>query len=204
MLNKPSKIPSSTDTVLVFPIDPATSKFDAKSYYSGLTDNRVDSEEIKQVLIDLETVIKPISEQEARGNKLFNLVLLIIVMTFISVEVFALFIKNYTLLCLELVIFLVFVGIRWFVWGNIKKRYKKRYADESLRSLNKHAAGFVQKGLSWKLPESYPHWIELHKEYMTNPGGYSAPAAYKQEESPGTNLYQNSYYQNQYNNYNQA
>jgi len=153
----PSRVPLTSDEVLVFPYDQCICRmsFLKTNYYSGMTDNRASLEYVKSVLAQADAICRP----RLAGPRWFTLSLTIAnlfwVISFILINnYYESFMKVFYVI-FALVIVSLFL-------------YKRRAHDAGNKMqevVDIENAKLKEVGLRWKVPSDFPIWIELHKLY---------------------------------------
>jgi len=179
--------PASTHERLAFPL--INSEFDSSFYNPGFTDGRASSEEIRQILTEIQAVRRPIFADLKKSHSRY---ILFVIFSFLLAFCFGFFLATFigsvaALFSFVLCIFL-FVIVSWNLRSKIIKATQDSQAAVN-QVLEKYSGSFASRGLRWSLPINFPTWIELHKDYLLsqNAGGqpvYMPPNMYQQQPAP--------------------
>ena len=166
MATKP--VPSTTDTIIVFPLNIKIQQFDTASYNPTITQGKSSLEEIKKVLEDIESSRKPLH----RSLELIVFLYIILECLAIVALVFSAIIsKSSEFTILRYLVFIIVLIVLTLVMNKaiLKNLKKQKKAAEDV--LVNYRPDFASKGLNWIVPEGFPRWIELHKDYLYYPVG---------------------------------
>ena len=157
-------VPPSTRSVIVFPLNTAAKKFDTTFYNSNMTNNRLSLDEINAFIHKLEAARKPITKKQNNLIWWFSLIVFLCMGTIIAFDLkigiqrpdlIPIFTVGVVCLCLG-------IGVLFIMSA---KTLGKRAKSKSQQIIDQHYDEYQIKGLSWYLPDHYPRWIELHKEF---------------------------------------
>jgi hypothetical protein len=162
-------IPPTSAYTIVFPSPAFDAKFDSSSYYPTLTDGKASTQEITQVLSDIESTIKPFNEKIKRAGYIF---LLYVILSFLPALYFffakgdksVAFIVSIAAFCAGAI-----VGLVIWICCYIRK-VDAKMLPKCQEAIDRHNQDFAQKGLRWHLPPSFPRWVELWKDYKRPQG----------------------------------
>lgn len=161
---RPVIVPPSTASVLVFPFHSAAKKFDTTFYTPAMTNNRLSLDDINRFIHKLEAARKPITQKQNGLIWWFSLVVFLSMGTIIAFDLkigiqrpnlIPLFTVGVVCLCLGIGVLLIMSA----------KSLGKKAKSRCQHIIDQHYHEYQSKGLSWYIPEHYPRWIELHKEY---------------------------------------
>jgi len=163
------EVPKSTRTMIVFPWTKSGNKFERKDYDPSQTNGRSSKEDIDDFL----TIMDQIVNERAQSD-LFDA----------AVNMLKWGIPLGMILCLiegalkfqmsSFVLLGFFWVISWQLAGILKKQKSKSKAEKLKQSLvsalkeksfEERYKIFDKKKLRWKIPQYFPKWIELHKDY---------------------------------------
>ena len=160
-------IPVTTPACIIFPYDKENKKFITSDYSSAQTKERASAEEIERFLNEVNEPLSAWSEQYGlvyEGKGIY----------------FCLFITFLILLP----IFICYV-----CWLSSKQSEAKKALTEVKQKIRtiiqERGSYFAEKGLEWKIPIQFPHWLELWTGEDGKPGaGDIEMAAYQQSGYP--------------------
>jgi len=158
-------IPSSTSKMIVFPYNTTDYKFESKNYSPSQTIHRVPKDEIDQVLGEVGLAIK--GHMDA-ADRMLEYAFAWTIAVFGSGTAFT-YHKGWlqdagksirmSLIELALVAPAFYKAV---TYQTEKTQEMKRVTDLIFEEHNKH---WKQKGLRWAMPDAFPKWVELLKEY---------------------------------------
>ena len=197
-------IPPTTDTVIVFSLNPSQQLFDSGFYHPAITHGRSPAEEIHKVLADIAAARKPFADKLKTITCIYTFIVILaavgyVVTRFIPGGTELIFIR---LIAFFLILILLSTWLKGKVDDSIKKQ--KKAAEDVLVN---YRPGFASRGLNWIVPDGFPRWIELHKDYLHYPGGnqpvYMPPVNQQPMAYHGVPPQQDAYSQQQFMNQNQ-
>jgi len=161
----------TTESNIIFPLDHGNKQFNSRLYTVALTDGKASNQEIGKVLADLIIAGQDPSNNLGwdRESRLawVRFFVLTIVMTFGIILCSSV---DESLSLTLLLIFLV-CGCFWGC-GNCLQMISTRTEPnkEIIRKkcqdvVDMHNKDYVLKGLRWHLPQEFPQWVELWKDY---------------------------------------
>lgn len=154
------RIPQSTEDILVFPLDKSNDLYDIKFYTSNLTDGRVTFMEIHQVLTAVNTI------RQAYTKRMRRRIGLILAYELVCILFYCLHrSKNSEFLLQYVLSYIVFAlsGVVAFAFFQTKNARLLKHTVAEL--LHTEYRFFAFRGLRWNIPDSFPRWLELHKDY---------------------------------------
>jgi len=173
-------IPPTTQYTIIFPSPNFDSKFDFGFYSPNLTEGRASTQEITQVLSDIESTIKPFNEKIKKAG--FILLAYVILSFLPSVCLFfakgdksAAFIVSIVAFCVGAIAGLV-------IWICYIQKVDAKMVPKCQEKIDRHNQDFVHRGLRWHLPTSFPRWVELWKDY-SQPQGVGIGQSYPNKNS---------------------
>jgi len=194
--------PASTAERLIFPL--RNTEFDSSFYNPSFTDGRAGTEEIRQVLTEIQAVRQPIFANLKKAQTCYVLFVVLSLLAMFCLGFFLAVFIDPTVAFLSFVIFLfLFVIASWNLRSKVLQAMKDSQAAVN-QVLEKYSGSFSSRGLRWSLPAHFPSWIELHKDYLLsqNAGGqpvYMPPNMYQQPApiypAQGQPQFQNQYQQ---------
>jgi len=163
------QVPKETKTMLVFPWSTSLKKFERKTYEPTQTNGKASKEEVDDFLSIMDQIVNERSQSD-----MFDA----------AVNLLKWGIPFATILCMiegslkpqinSLLLLAFFWVISWQIAGFLQKQKKKSKSEkikQSLiqalkeKSLEERYKIFGKKKLRWKIPQYFPKWIELHKDY---------------------------------------
>ena len=173
-------IPPTTETVIVFPLDTSTQVYDSTFYHPTLTHGRSTKEEIQMVLVDIQTSRKHLVKSIERCAYVYCLCLIIAAIAFFVMA----FDSKWALLDLGIcILFFFLLSVVTVATCNNNKKQQKKAAEDVLIN---YKPEFARRGLNWVVPNGFPRWIELHKDYLGgNQPVYMLPANQQPQDYQG-------------------
>lgn len=155
------------DLALYFLYNPVHGFFDTRSFTAAATDHRVTFGELSTVLRPIQNLCLPMIKKNS--NISLGLALFCVAWFGIYVAIIIILNPDNAALTKFLVIsFWVVFFIVAMICYRAKAMLKKRMIRQSQDILDHYNPTFIQKGLRWYIPDSFPTHIELWKEYMMN------------------------------------
>lgn len=161
------KPPVCTDYTIVIPYEFFQGKFSKTVYDSQMTENRASNEEINQVLGNVEEILSRKPSYAKTFGILLTIYLIAGLIAFLLQNTF-----NYTFQYWFEGSFWLFLGIVCFTfWMMYVNQWRKRKVEAG-DYIDSIQHGFKQRGLRWHIPQQFPQWIEIFKDYRgaTNSG----------------------------------
>jgi len=185
---QPSFIPSTTAYTIVFPFDANEKNFDSSFYSPSLTDGKASQEEVNKILNEVEAERADVRNKfTPTARNLFILIQLclvgVLLVAFLSPEE-GVSVTSYVILGL-LGAFFVAIGILVYKFVT----YKKEMRVKCRNVIDKHNESFASKGLRWHIPNMFPKWIELWKDYQIHSFGVDVNTS----ENVGQQIENNNY-----------
>jgi len=163
------QVPSSTKTMIVFPWDSSSKKFDRKTYTPEQTDGRATLDQVDQFLNIMDAVVN-----EKSYTAFFDATINVLKWGIPVISIFYAIEGSLTLSVKTITLILFFWVVAWQV-GTIIMKQKKKSKGEKIKeglkaalaqkSLKDRYQEFDVKQLRWKISSDFPKWIELHKDY---------------------------------------
>jgi len=152
--------PSSTEYVIVFPMNPSDKRFSRTIYSPEMTSGRVSTKEVHQALslfeLAMSRAVTPSDFKKSFCQRfLLPFLMLWALWTFFMPRRFEPFWLCFAFYCV--------VGIYYL--SKKKNAQTKRVKEDSQSVLDFVQPGYLKKGLRWRIPEESFEWIELIKEY---------------------------------------
>jgi len=152
--------PISTDYTIVIPYEFFKGRFSKTVYTPEMTENRASNEEINQVLAKVEDIL---SSKPSYAKTFFSLLMIYIIAGIIAFLLQKPF--NYTFQYWFEGSFFLFLGVVFFAFLFIYANQVKKRKAEVNDYIDSIQYGFKQRGLRWHLPQQFPQWIEIFKDY---------------------------------------
>ena len=154
--------PTPSDTTIILPYNSSKGKFDQTLYSPAMTEGRAPYEEIDRVLSALEVVARGLSHSDGFKNWFRKLLIPFLVVVWLLYM--GTFHHNSAVFIGMFAWFYLIAGSLVFCIFQSLKSDKARQDAEAI--LEWYAESFKQRGLRWCIPEDFPHWVEIEKDYM--------------------------------------
>jgi len=161
----------TTESTITFPIDKTGKQFDSRLYTVALTDGKASTKEVKKALAELTTTLDPIVHECGAYQWWSGSIPVVLILIFIWLLQYTpneLGISQNTFLVIGCVIFIgIFVTCKWCsiaVGGKSREVYTKM-REECQTVIEKYNKDLAERGLRWHLPEDFPEYVELWKDY---------------------------------------
>jgi len=191
MSNLYAVIPPTTQRTIVFPLKitfATNSTFDSSFYNPMLTDGRAHLEEVNHVLREIETTQISSLSKMWRGFYCFIAALMVAVFVLTPLIIYAFVSRNFVLAAIAILVDIVLYTIPGFFFTKYVKRTIQNAKKNCLVVVERINQEFSPKGLRWHLPDQFPKWIELWKDYVGEPQ-MEAPPLYQVNLYPGYENY---------------
>jgi len=183
--NTPATI-LTNESNIIFPLDESGRQYNSRLYTVVLTDGRATNQEIDKVLVDIMTAGSDPSNKKGWSRASCYFLVLYIVLTILQMFFFI-------FICVKLardtyhsgVQFLISFGTMMVlllgcmfscVSGSCLCQDRTIPDMEIIRQkcqdvVDEHNKDYVLKGLRWHLPQEFPQWVELWKDYKLDAFG---------------------------------
>ena len=154
-------IPPKTATTLIFPLDPASKTYQTDSYSPDQTDNKASAKEINGFISQIESEYKLHRKKKTRALTLLGFWLLVQIFGTIFLRVrFRYLFQKIELTVLQIILLLT---------GRLIMK-RRSYSETQLRVkcqdlVDEHNETLRSRGLRWHIPDQFPSYIELCKDY---------------------------------------
>jgi len=167
-----AKIPTTSSRTIIFPHSEMIDGFDSSYYSQILTNGRASPEEIEKVLEDanrnrvkFKTKFKVLACSFFLLVVLLSIALVLILEWYVSDQFFIWYLSGGIA-----VIFLVFT-FGFYILFKYQSRCSIRCKKAAKSVIENHnEETFRKRGLRWVVPEAFPAWMELWKEYDEEDG----------------------------------
>lgn len=163
------QVPKETKTTLIFPWSTSDKKFERKKYEPTQTNGKASKEEVDDFLSIMDQIVNEKSEAD-----LFDAAVNLLKWGIPLGAIMCMIEGSLSPEISSLVMLAFFSVISWQIAGFLQKKKKKSKSEkikQSLikalkeKSLEERFKSFGKKKLRWKIPQYFPKWIELHKDY---------------------------------------
>ena len=143
---------------VIIPLEKSTNKFNRKAYVPTMTEGKISSEEVNQLLEDLELAISQLSTPLGElMTVLHRFVLPLFVMIFLTNVWYCYRDRTW-------VPFFIYCIIM-FIYQKVSQKYKMMKAREKADSIIQiHQSEFNKKGYRLFIPFNFPEWIEIQRD----------------------------------------
>ena len=166
MANQLIPVPETSDTIIIFPRNPRKQKFNSDFYNADITQGRASNEEIQKVLADIYLSRKPFA---TTVKIIAYIILFLILLALIGIAVVVFLDGSFELAILRYVVFFTIIVLVLTLLSQIITRNTKKQRKAAEGALENHRPEFASRGLNWIVPQQYPRWVELHKDYLFFP-----------------------------------
>jgi len=161
-------VPQTTPYTIMFSEDKQSKTYDSSFYNTTLTEGRATSEEVSQVLKEINAMRRPLIKKTSLILFSFVVSLVIVIGLFVIFSVFLMashpLISDYGLI---FSVILLLISLGFFTLSFRRNQQDCRKAAAVI--VSKYNIIFASKGLRWQLPAEFPRWIELWKDYLGQP-----------------------------------
>ncbi len=185
------QLPTTNPNTIVFPS--SDEGFDLNAYSPVLTDGRASTEEVVQVLKELESLKRPLSKRKTFTVIAFILIFLSLGVGF-GVTLNIIITRRPTLIGVVIAPFFIFLFLGILCFMGALKRIRDEQRKGANAVISQANLVFASKGLRWVLPYAFPNWIELWKDYAmpsnSNSSYYVPPheGQYSHFQRPGSSF----------------
>jgi len=131
-----------------------------------LTDGKALPEEVNRVLKDVEIVQKPFNSKALKASCCYCFICIgylgLIPILFYGIP------SNFALISIPIIGVLIFTVLTLFI-KKLEKKAKETAREACLAVVERANQEFSPRGLRWHLPDYFPRWIELWKDYIGQP-----------------------------------
>jgi len=153
-------IPTSSDYTIIIPFHPSKGKFDRTVYSPAMAGGRVSSEAVDKILSFLDTLAEGLSVPDITRAWCVRFLLPFLFMLFLQINHFFIHSQG-----IAWFFFLTYVLLGSF-WMYISQcNQSEKVMEEVKRIFELYGEPFKEKGLRWHVPESFPCWVEIYKDY---------------------------------------
>ncbi len=165
-------VPSSTQKIIIFPVDRVKGQFDINLYDPAMTTGRISREEIAQFLQEIDPMVKPIFSSDMntflkRYQKAYPFLVAVVVIVFILAMAlgiskgifYTFFIAAATFVTLFLS--LISVSIINCIHGAGIKRKIEESKTKIMPLIIAKNPEFKRNGYYWVAPHQFPYWLAL-------------------------------------------
>ena len=166
-------VPPTTEYTVIFPSTDFEAKFDSSFYAPNLTDGRASTQEITQVLSDLESTRKPWTLKIRRAG---YIMLLYVFLSFFTFLYFLLTVGGESgIFIIGIIAYLVGIIAAVLILILYLKKVDGKMRPKCQETIDRHNQNFAPRGLRWHLSKDFPRWVELWKDYYQPQGFRNQP-----------------------------
>ena len=153
-------IPSSSDYIIIIPFDREENKFSRTVYSTSMTGGRTSCDEVNQVLTLLDIAVNNIPTAFQTFKRLFTRLLIAALMIWIISETW----RCYRMATPLTMLFWYMVACLLFI---LRRRHveAKEAKSEVQKIIERFQPSFEERGLRWNIPQGFPLYIELCRDY---------------------------------------
>jgi len=154
-------VPLSSDYTVVIPFHKGKKTFDRDLFSSSMVGGRVTVEEVEKVLTHLETAT---SKLHSPCKATFVLMILYLIPFFMLMKR-TVRSTHHVPVCLW-IIYAIYVLVVSLIYAKYSRSQVEKVVAEAKKIIkNYYQAAFEARGLRWHIPQHFPLWIELYKDY---------------------------------------
>ena len=153
-------VPSSSDYMIVIPFNKENNKFSRISYSASMTGGRASSEEVNQVLTLLDITINNVPTSFQVIIRLVIRFLVPLVMIWILGGVWKCYNPGppFAILFWYMLASLIYILVR-------RSFQVKEAKSQAQKIIQRFQPSFEERGLRWNIPLTFPHYIEICRDY---------------------------------------
>lgn len=175
--------PASTPQRLIFPLKP-NQQFDTSFYNPAMTSGGASPEEINQVLTEIQAARQPIMAKIMSIQQCFILLIALSFFGMMGLTIFLILSRSPLAGVLSFFLGLILIGLSPLILRSKTAKLTQESKAAVQQVLDQYNSYFTLRGLRWVLPDRFPRWIELHKDYLSTPNPdqptYTPPDMYQQ------------------------
>jgi len=166
-------LPPTTEETIIIPFNAFTFEFDTTVYNPSLTDHRLANKELKRFLSGINHILQEHKKKIYQDNNLRNTCAFLLLLIVGAITNAVLIPATGKIELLGVGLGIIFLGMVFWLINLIKQaRRAKRIRGEARKATLDYIQSkkeiFDEKGLRWEIPERFPNWIELWKDYVND------------------------------------